>query len=221
MKLHFLAALAGAGVCALAVAPASADTTTTTTAPGYYAPAPAPGTTVSTTTTHHDYEATTTNEDHTPRVHSGVGLDVLGVVGGTDESRLGVGGRLEFVFPFGLTLGGSFTQHFNTNGNNDITRTQVRPLLGEIGFAVPVAYNVEINPMVGIGYAWVDVSTNGTSNSQQTNSNANVATSNFDVAPGVKISYIANGFEVFAQPKYHVIKDLNFFAMEAGVGARF
>lgn len=221
MKLDILAALAAAGVCSLALADARAATTTTTTTAnnnGYYVQ-PAPTATTSTTVT--DYNRTeVTGEDRTPRVHSGVGLDAIGVLGGTDESRLGVGGRLTFVFPFGLTLGGSLTQHFNTNGS-DVSKTRVRPLLGEIGFAIPVAYNVEINPMVGIGYAWVTADTNGTSNSNQANSNASVAASNFDVAPGVKFSYIANNFEVFTMPKYHVIKDLNFFALEAGVGARF
>ena len=227
MKPQMLAALAGAGVCALVLAPARADTVTTTTngnANGYYVqPAPAPATTTSTTVTHHDYEATTTGEDRTPKVRSGVGLDLIGVIGGTDESRLGVGGRITFITPFGLTLGGSLTQHFNTNGN-DVNKTRVRPLLGEIGFAIPVAYNVEINPMVGIGYAWVSADTNGNStgsSSGQANGNASIAASNFDVAPGVKIAYATNGFEVFTMPKYHVIKDLNFFAWEAGVGARF
>src|SRR5205823_5700155 len=106
MKPQLLAALAGAGVCALVLAPARADTVTTTTgtANGYYAQ-PAPATTTSTTVTHHDYETTTPVEDRTPRIRSGVGLDVLGVVGGTDESRLGIGGRITFVTPFGLTLG--------------------------------------------------------------------------------------------------------------------
>jgi hypothetical protein len=202
MKIHMLAAIAGAGVCALALAPARAGTTTT-----------------STTTTHQDYEATTTAPDRTPRVRSGVGIDVIGAVGGTDESRLGIGGRLTFVTPFGLTLGGSLTQHFNTN-SGDVTKTRVRPLLGEIGFAIPVTYNFEINPMVGIGYAWVNADTSSTNNGSG-QATANVAASNFDIAPGVKLSYVGEGLEIFTMPKYHVIKDLNFFALEAGVGARF
>ena len=37
----------------------------------------------------------------------------------------------------------------------------------------------------------------------------------------LKLAFVTNGFEVFTMPKYHVIKDLNFFALEAGLGARF
>src|SRR5207248_4355175 len=136
--------------------------TATGTAHGFHAqPSPATTTPAPVTPPHH--QTPTPGEDRTPRIRSGVGLDVLGVVGGTDESRLGIGGRITFVTPFGLTLGGSLTQHFNTNGN-DVNKTRVRPLLGEIGFAIPVAYNVEINPMIGIGYAWVTADTTSTSN---------------------------------------------------------
>lgn len=240
MKFHKLAALATGLTSALVLSSAFADdqtttsSTTTTAAPAQAAPttytvAPpvvtAQPAATSTTVVNHDKDnGEIQHEDDTPRVKSGVGLGLIGVLGTTDQSRLGVGGRLEFITPIGLTIGGSYTQHFGGNNGNVDQTTSVRPLLGEIGMALPVARHVEIRPMLGLGYAFVNTSSTGNGAKPGDNggsATASVAASGFDAAPGVKVSYMASGLEVFTMPKYHVIKDLNFFALEVGAGARF
>jgi hypothetical protein len=180
-------------------------------------------TTTSTTSTHDDtYVEGRRDGDDRPRVKGGIGINAFGTAGTKETARLGVGGRIEFVLPFGLALGGSYTQHFVSEGD----RSAVRPLLGEIGWAIPAARRLEVRPMVGLGYAFASSSgnTNATeagSNQAQTSS-ASVSTSGFDVAPGAKVSYLAgNIFEIYTLPKYHFISGNNFLGVELGAGARF
>jgi hypothetical protein len=189
----------------------------------------APSNTTSTTETRNATTSSTTivsdedayeDRDDRPRVSPGIGLEVIGVAGTTEESRLGVGGRLEFVTRLGLTLGGSFTQHFNTT-SGDAEKTAVRPLLGEVGWAIPIASRVEIRPMVGIGYAFVNTQSSGSSNTNASAASGSIATSGFDVAPGAKVSFGGNGLQVYTMPKYHIIKDTSFGALEVGAGLRF
>jgi hypothetical protein len=212
-----------------ATTPPTTDTTgttesynsTTTTAPagsyGYTAPA-ATTTTTTTTATDDFYVHDGERADKRARVRSGVGLNVFGAAGSKDTARLGVGGRIEFVMPFGLALGGSYTQHFTSEAD----RTAVRPLLGEIGWSFAVVRHVEVRPMVGLGYAFASASsdTNNTGTSNQT-AVANATVGGFDVAPGAKVSYVARSFEVFTLPKYHFISGNNFLGVEVGAGARF
>lgn len=192
---------------------------------GYTAPATSTTTTTMSTTSaapaNDYYVHEGKREDDRRRVRSGVGLNVFGAAGARDEARLGVGGRIEFVMPFGLTLGGSYTQHFTS----DADRTAVRPLLGEVGWAIPVVKHVEVRPMVGLGYAFAAANTGGDvnrpSNSQTTNASVSGVTSGMDVAPGAKVSWVGRGFEVFTLPKYHFISGNNFLGVEVGAGARF
>lgn len=189
--------------------------------------APAVTTTTSTTTAHDEVERRDIEDrDRRPRVRPGFGLNVFGTLGSTNDANYGLGGRVEFVMPFGLTLGGSYTQHWT----NDSNRSALRPLLGEIGVAIPVVKGFEIRPMVGLGYAFVSSSgttnTNNTGTANQTQtSSVSVATAGFDVAPGAKISWLPGtdgaAFEVYTLPKYHFISGENFFGIELGAGARF
>ncbi len=160
-------------------------------------------------------------DDDRPRVKSGIGFNVFGAAGARDSARLGLGARIEFVMPFGLTLGGSYTQHWEAEGG----RTGVRPLLGEVGVALPVAKRLELRPMVGLGYAFVSSSGSNDAtavNDSTTTTNATVRTSGFDIAPGAKISYLAgNVIELYTLPKYHFISGNNFAGVELGAGARF
>jgi hypothetical protein len=157
-------------------------------------------------------------EDERVRVRSGFGLNIFGAAGAKDSARLGVGGRLEFVTPFGLTLGGSYTQHFTS----EATRTMVRPALGEVGWAFAVAHHVELRPMVGLGYAFATArSSNDTVNAEGQTTNAPSRVDGFDLAPGAKVSFVGRAFEVFTLPKYHFITGNNFLGVEMGAGARF
>jgi hypothetical protein len=231
MKRIHLAALAAGLAAATSISLASADTTTTTTStapppqpvaqPVMVTPAATPVATSSSTTT--DLRDTDVRDER-PKVKPGVGLNIIGVAGAREEAQLGFGGRLEFITPIGLTLGGSYTQHYsNETPSGDVERTKVRPLLGEVGVALPAARDIELRPIIGVGYAFVSGSSSGTGDPGDKNASASatVATSGFDVAPGAKLSYLNSGFEVFTLPKYHINKDLNFFALELGAGARF
>jgi hypothetical protein len=211
----------------------STTTTTQTTDPAYAAPAdptytaPATGTAMTTTTTSTERDEVrmgeVEREDRRPRVNPGIGLNVFGAAGTKDAAAWGLGGRVEFVMPFGLTLGGSYQQSFR---GTDGQKTSVRPLLGEIGIAIPVARFVEVRPMVGLGYAFVSTSSdsNNTGDNNQ-NASAAVATAGFDVAPGAKISFLPGtrgaAFEIYTLPKYHFISGTNFLGVELGAGARF
>lgn len=152
--------------------------------------------------------------DKRPRLQPGFGLNVFGAAGSKDAAAWGLGGRLELVLPFGLTVGGSYQQSFNRTADE----ATVRPLLGEVGVAIPVARHVEVRPMVGLGYAFVS----GTSTNPST---VPVAAAGLDVAPGAKLSFLTGSddaaFEVYTLPKYHFITGSNFFGMELGAGARF
>ena len=188
---------------ALAVPAAFADddtkTKTTTTDTSDVAPAAA---TTTTTTTDDFYIHEAKRDDKRARVRSGVGLNAFGAAGSKDTARLGVGGRLEFVMPFGLTFGASYTQHFTSEAD----RTAVRPLLGEIGWTFAVVRHVEVRPMVGLGYAFAtgrntsDTDNTGSSN-QVASATGSTAASGFDVAPGAKVSFVDRSYEVFTQPK--------------------
>lgn len=179
---------------------------------------PPPTTTTTTTTT--DYVVSDAKREREERrVRSGVGLNVFGAAGARDEARVGAGARIEFVMPFGLTLGGSYT----LNWTSERDRTAVRPLLGEVGWAIPVVNHLEVRPMVGLGYAFAAGDTSRTNNDPraENSATATVFGGGFDVAPGAKVSYVARGFEVFTMPKYHFITGNNFFGVELGAGARF
>lgn len=159
-----------------------------------------------------------------PAVKGGLGLNVFGAAGSRDSTKLGVGGRVEVVVPLGavgLAVGGSFTQFYGGAGDS-YDQTRIRPLLGEAGVALAATRGFEIRPMIGIGYTWVDVSTNGTANDQNARATGSIVTSGFDVAPGAKFSFVGGGFEVFALPKYNVMRGgPDFLAVEVGGGARF
>jgi len=179
--------------------------------------------TTTTTTVHEDtVQPAPVEREHRLGVNPGVGLNVFGAAGSKDQAAWGLGGRVEFVTPVGLTVGGSYQQSFR---GTDEMKTSVRPLLGEIGIAIPVAPMLELRPMVGLGYAFVSTSSdsNATATSGQVAS-ASVATAGFDVAPGAKISFLpgAKGaaFELYTLPKYHVISGTNFFGVELGAGVR-
>lgn len=178
-------------------------------------------TTTTTTVSDDDWSRTRTREPERAHVRPGFGLNVFGAAGTKETAALGLGGRIEFVMPFGLTLGGSYTQNFTSNSD----KTAVRPLLGEIGMAIPVVNHLEVRPMVGLGYAFANASSSGDSTdpsvNQSATASASVSTSGFDVAPGAKISYVGSGLEVFTMPKYHFISGNNFFGIELGAGARF
>lgn len=201
------------------------STTTTAPPPAYpYGGGPAyttgaASTTTTTTVRDDDWSRGRTREPERAHVRPGLGVNVFGAAGTKDTAALGLGGRIEFVLPFGLALGGSYTQNFNSD------RTSVRPLLGEIGVAFPVVDHLEVRPMVGLGYAFTNTSSSGDSTNpganQSATASATVSTSGFDVAPGAKISYVGSGLEVFTMPKYHFISGNNFFGVELGAGARF
>ncbi|MBI2391634.1 MAG: hypothetical protein HYV09_18745 [Deltaproteobacteria bacterium] len=179
---------------------------------------PPPTTTTTTTTT--DYVVSDAERERAGRrVRSGVGLNVFGAAGARDDARIGVGGRVEFVMPFGLALGGSYTLHWNSEPD----RTAVRPLLGEIGWAIPVVNHLEVRPMVGLGYAFAAGNTSRRNDDPRADNSATVTAfgGGFDVAPGAKVSYVARGFEVYTLPKYHFITGNNFLGVELGAGARF
>lgn len=177
-------------------------------------------TTTTTTTTNDYYVHEKENEEHR-HVRSGLGLNVFGTAGDQENARFGLGGRLEYVTKIGLAFGGSYTQHFTSSAD----RTAVRPLLAEVGWAIPVINHIEVRPMVGLGYAFVSTNSTGDvnrpSNSQTTATNTSVSAGGLDVAPGAKVSYVARGFEVFTMPKYHIISGNNFMGLELGAGARF
>lgn len=215
----------------------STTTTTTTEETTVAAPAPEPtetpvamsnapamtATSTTTTTERDEIKWEEGRRDRRPHVKHGIGLNVFGAAGSKDAAAWGLGGRVEFVLPLGLTLGASYQQSFRgTDGN----KTSVRPLLGEIGLALPVGTMVEVRPMVGLGYAFVSTNadTNDTANGNQA-ANASVATAGFDVAPGAKISFLPGvdgaAFELYTLPKYHFISGTNFFGVEVGAGARF
>jgi hypothetical protein len=107
----------------------------------------------------------------------------------------------------------------------ELLKSNVRPLLGEIGISLPAAEDIEIRPMIGIGYALVNTSSSGSGNpaasDDHMSATVSVDASAFDVVPGIKISAVADGVEIFTLPKYHIIKDRSFFALEAGAGLRF
>jgi hypothetical protein len=183
---------------------------------------PAAATTTTTTTSSDYYVREEPVAARRPHVRSGVGLNAFGQVGTKDSARLGWGGRVEFVLPFGLSLGGSYQVSYTS----DFDKTGVRPLLGEAGWAIPVGYHVEVRPMVGIGYAFATVSRD-TNQSQPVTANQTIQASGtafaggFDVAPGAKLSYVGGGFEIYTMPKYHFITEHNFLGVEVGAGARF
>jgi hypothetical protein len=241
MKSNFAFAL---GLAVAAVAPTvladeATSTTTTTEQTTVETPAPAPTdppmttsnapametTTMTTTTTERDEVVFDDHDrkERRPHVKHGIGLNVFGAAGSKDAAAWGLGGRVEFVLPLGITLGASYQQSFRgTDGN----KTSVRPLLGEIGWSLPVGRMVEVRPMVGLGYAFVSTNadTNDTANGNQS-ANASVATAGFDVAPGAKISFLPGvdgaAFELYTLPKYHFISGTNFAGIELGAGARF
>lgn len=196
---------------------------TITTAPATpYAYGGGPVTTTTSTTTSDYYVHDPKKDDEGRHVRSGLGLNVFGTAGAADQARWGVGGRIEYVTRIGLTLGGSYTQHFTSERD----RTAVRPLLGEIGWAIPVVNHLEIRPMVGLGYAFAsattDTDTNNTGTSNQVATTSGTASAaGFDVAPGAKVSYVARMFELYTMPKYHFISGNNFAGIELGAGARF
>lgn len=212
-----------------AVPTTTESTTTTTTLPadesvntGTYGYGGGPTATTTTTTTTNDYYVhDPVKEDDGRHVRSGLGLNVFGSAGANDDARLGIGGRLEYVTKIGLTLGGSYTQHFTSEAD----RTAIRPLLGEVGWAIPVVKHLEVRPMVGLGYAFASVTNSGDvnrpSNSQTTAATTTVNAGGVDVAPGAKISYVARSLEIFTMPKYHFISGNNFAGIELGAGARF
>jgi hypothetical protein len=198
----------------------AADTTATGTYG--YGGGPTTTTTATTTTTTNDYYVHDPVKDDDHRhVRSGLGLNVFGTGGTQENARLGLGGRLEYVTKFGLTLGGSFTQHFTSEAD----RTAIRPLLGEVGWAIPVVDHLEVRPMVGLGYAFASATRTGDvnrpSDSQSTAATTTVNAGGVDIAPGAKISYVARSLEVFTMPKYHFISGSNFAGIELGAGARF
>ncbi len=208
--------------------PTTTESTTTTTTDESvqtgtygYGGGPATTTATTTTTTNDYYVHDPVKEDDGRHVRSGLGLNVFGAAGANEDARLGVGGRLEYVTRIGLTLGGSYTQHFN----NEADRTAIRPLLGEVGWSIPVVKHLEVRPMVGLGYAFASVTNAGDvnrpSNSQTTSATTTVNTGGVDVAPGAKISYVARSLEIFTLPKYHFISGNNFAGIELGAGARF
>ena len=120
--------------------------------------------------------------------------------------------------PFGLAFGGSYSVHYETEGN----RTLVRPLLGEIGWAFAVVKHLEIRPMVGLGWAFASGQRESFTNENGQNVTARSAvTDGFDIAPGAKVSYVARAIEIYTMPKYHFITGNNFAAIELGAGARF
>jgi hypothetical protein len=227
--LAFVALPAGLAIASSALAQET-ETTTTETTTTYTTPpqpvsnAPAMNTTTSSTVTERDEVSLVDLEhDKKPRLRPGFGLNVFGAAGTKDAAAWGLGGRLEFVMPFGLTIGGSYQQSFNRTSD----KTSVRPLLGEIGVAIPVARVVDVRPMVGLGSAFVSTSGDTTVNAGGDGqvSNATVATAGFADAPGAKHSYPPGGdapaYEVYTMPTYHFISGSNFFGMELGAGARF
>jgi hypothetical protein len=208
----------------------STDTTVTTPTTGetysasgtaYYGGGPTTTTTATTTTTTNDYYVHEVKESDHRHVRSGLGLNVFGTAGDQENARFGLGGRLEYVTKIGLAFGGSYTQHFTSSAD----RTAVRPLLAEVGWAIPVVNHLEVRPMVGLGYAFIQSTTTGDvnrpSDSSTTATTTMVNAGGVDVAPGAKVSYVARGFEVFTQPKYHFISGNNFAGLELGAGARF
>jgi hypothetical protein len=129
-----------------------------------------------------------------------------------------MGGRIEYVLPFGLAFGGSYAVHYETEGN----RTLVRPLLGEVGWSFAVVKHLEVRPMVGLGWAFVSGRRDEFVDENGRNVTARSAvTDGFDVAPGAKVSYVDHAIEIFTAPKYHFITGNNFAAIELGAGARF
>lgn len=188
-------------------------------------PPPAPTTTTMTQTTVVTDEPAMAApvEKRGPRIRRGFGINGFGSFGARDDARWGLGGRIEYVTRIGLAVGGSYVVHWESEGD----RTQVRPLLGEIGWSIPIAPNLELRPMVGIGVAFLRRESATYTNDQGQTVTANVVTNNgFDVAPGAKLSYMASILEIYTMPKYHFINGSqvsgnNFFGLELGAGARF
>lgn len=150
-------------------------------------------------------------------VRRGLGLNAIGSVGFREDARWGVGGRVEYVFGFGLTLGGSYQVHWVSEGDT----TAVRPLLGEIGWAFAPVRHLEVRPIIGLGRAFADAERATYTNEQGQNVTTRAAiSSGFDFAPGAKISFIEGPLEIFTLPKYHVISGNNFAAIELGAGVR-
>lgn len=194
---------------------------TETAAPyGYTAPTTATATTTTTTSDYYVREEPVAPKR--PHVRRGLGLNVFGTAGTKDSARLGLGGRIEYVLPFGLAIGGSYTTH----ATSEFDRTGVRPLLAEAGWSIPIVNHLEVRPMVGLGYAFATVSTDS-NQSQAVTANQSIQASGqafaggLDVAPGAKISYVARSIEIFTMPKYHFITGNNFLGVEVGAGARF
>jgi hypothetical protein len=212
----------------------TAEETGTTTPPATSPPPAEPGSgpyvvavpITESTETRTDTVVVKEDRDDRVKVHSGIGLNVMGAAGSSDATKLGVGGRLEVVLPFALTLGASYTQYFANNPGSPVDhQSAFRPLLGEVGVALPVARVIEVRPMLGIGYAFVttsgDTANTGTGQNSTASGGGSIHTAGFDVAPGAKVSYVNHGLELFTLPKYHIIKDENFFGLEVGAGARF
>ncbi|MGZ3418140.1 MAG: hypothetical protein ACXWUG_00785 [Polyangiales bacterium] len=152
-----------------------------------------------------------------PNLRPGVAVNLFGAGGSKDEAAWGLGGRLEYVTPFGMSVGASYQHSFNRTTD----KRSVRPLLGEIGMAIAVARVVELRPLVGLGYAFVTNDTGPVS----TTTGQRAVSAGLDIAPGAKISFLpgneAAAFELYTLPKLHFIDGSNFYGMELGAGARF
>ncbi|MGZ3453290.1 MAG: hypothetical protein ACXWUG_17000 [Polyangiales bacterium] len=156
-------------------------------------------------------------EEEHAHVRRGLGINAIGSVGFREDARWGLGGRVEYVFPFGLSLGGSYQVHWVSEGDT----TEVRPLLGEIGWAFAPVNHLEIRPIVGLGWAFVaSERSTFTNDAGQTVTGRATVGEGFDFAPGAKISFVAGMLEIFTLPKYHVITGNNFAAIEVGAGVR-
>jgi type IV secretory pathway VirB10-like protein len=162
-------------------------------------------------------QTTTVVEEEHRHVRRGIGINAIGSVGFREDARWGLGGRVEYVFGFGLSLGGSYQVHWVSEGDT----TAVRPLLGEIGWAFAPVRFLEVRPIIGLGRAFADAERATYTNDQGQNVTTRAAiSSGFDFAPGVKLSMVAGPLEIFTLPKYHVISGNNFAAIELGAGVR-
>lgn len=200
---------------------------TTETQPGYGTPSAQPGYTtapaVTTTTTTTDDVMLREVEPTEPglKVKRGLGINAFGAFGTRDSADKGFGGRVEYIFPLGLSLGASYTVHIE-----DGSRTAVRPLLGEIGWAFPVGVKgLELRPIFAIGYGFANTNRNPDTDvlpGANSNVNVNANLQGLDIAPSAKISYLAGPLEVFTMPRYHIFRNgNNWFGVEVGAGARF
>ncbi len=199
------------------IAPSSPQTSPQT-GPGYMG-APA----VTTTTTPTD-DVGLREIEPTPepiRVKRGLGINAFGAFGTRDSADKGFGGRVEYVFPLGLSLGASYTVHIE-----DSHRTAVRPLLAEVGWGFPVGVRgLELRPIFAIGYGFANTNRSPDTDvlpgaNQDVNVNANLQ--GLDIAPSAKVSYLAGPLEVYTMPRYHIFRNgNNWFGVEVGAGARF